>query len=270
VGARVRAEGTARRRSADGALWSVSPRDSRGLDPVRRPPSGRRNRHFRSALIWRTAPTPPPSRAQASAREKTRPRRTPRGAIRVPPSSAPCGSALSAGAENARLPVARGHPSTRRRGRPEAPGQHQKVRPDACSLVACICVRRRLRRPTPVCHTQWSELQSTTLACHTQRSELQSTRFLEESRLWTERGSVVRIGWWLVFLLGGVLLGVGGLTVLTGTIQFLMVCLGVLLSPWRSIDGQEGSTTSESGRSHPAAGDPKAQTRQAQTRGSSK
>jgi hypothetical protein len=38
----------------------------------------------------------------------------------------------------------------------------------------------------------------------------------------------MRVRWWLVFLAAGVLLGVMGLTLLTGTAQFLVVCLGVL------------------------------------------
>lgn len=36
------------------------------------------------------------------------------------------------------------------------------------------------------------------------------------------------VRWWLVFVLGGVLLGVVGLTLLTGTVQFVVVVLGVL------------------------------------------
>jgi hypothetical protein len=38
----------------------------------------------------------------------------------------------------------------------------------------------------------------------------------------------MRVRWWLVFLIGGVLLSVVGLTVLSVTIRFLAVCLGVL------------------------------------------
>ena len=34
---------------------------------------------------------------------------------------------------------------------------------------------------------------------------------------------------WLVFLLGGVLLGVVGVTLLSGTAQFLVACLGLLV-----------------------------------------
>ena len=36
------------------------------------------------------------------------------------------------------------------------------------------------------------------------------------------------VRWWLVFVLGGVLLGVVGLTLLSGTVQFVVVALGVL------------------------------------------
>jgi hypothetical protein len=39
----------------------------------------------------------------------------------------------------------------------------------------------------------------------------------------------MRVDWWLVFVLGGVLLGVVGMLLLNGTVQFLAVCLGVLL-----------------------------------------
>jgi hypothetical protein len=40
---------------------------------------------------------------------------------------------------------------------------------------------------------------------------------------------MMRIRWWLVFVLVGVLLVVVGLTVLGGNAQFLVFCLGVLL-----------------------------------------
>jgi hypothetical protein len=40
---------------------------------------------------------------------------------------------------------------------------------------------------------------------------------------------MMRVRWWLVFLLGGVVLVVVGLTVLGGNAQFLVFCLGVLL-----------------------------------------
>jgi Flp pilus assembly protein TadB len=36
------------------------------------------------------------------------------------------------------------------------------------------------------------------------------------------------VRWWLVFVLSGVLLGVVGLTLLSGTVQFVAVALGVL------------------------------------------
>jgi hypothetical protein len=38
----------------------------------------------------------------------------------------------------------------------------------------------------------------------------------------------MRVRWWLVFLFGGVLLGVVALTLVSGTAQFLVFCLGVL------------------------------------------
>lgn len=39
---------------------------------------------------------------------------------------------------------------------------------------------------------------------------------------------MMRVRWWLVFVLIGVLLAVVGLTVLGGNAQFLVFCLGVL------------------------------------------
>ena len=36
------------------------------------------------------------------------------------------------------------------------------------------------------------------------------------------------VRWWLVFVLSGVLLGVVGLTLLSGSVQFVVVVLGVL------------------------------------------
>jgi hypothetical protein len=38
----------------------------------------------------------------------------------------------------------------------------------------------------------------------------------------------MRVRWWLVFVLGGVLLGVVALTLMSGTVQFLVLVLGVL------------------------------------------
>ena len=46
--------------------------------------------------------------------------------------------------------------------------------------------------------------------------------------IWDRKVRVLRVRWWLVVLLSGVVLGVVELTVLSGTVQFLAVCLGVL------------------------------------------
>ena len=46
----------------------------------------------------------------------------------------------------------------------------------------------------------------------------------------------MRIGLWLVFVFGGVVVGVTGATLLSGTARFLVICVGVVLvalAPYR-------------------------------------
>ena len=55
---------------------------------------------------------------------------------------------------------------------------------------------------------------------------------------------MMRVRWWLVFVLGGVVLAVVGLTLLSGTAQFLVFCLGVLFvvfALFRRAGGQDYS-----------------------------
>ena len=54
----------------------------------------------------------------------------------------------------------------------------------------------------------------------------------------------MRVRWWLVFLFGGLLLGVVGLTLLSGTVQFVAVFLGVafvVLALYRRAGGTDYS-----------------------------
>ena len=62
---------------------------------------------------------------------------------------------------------------------------------------------------------------------------------------------MMRVRWWLVCALMGVLLAVVGLTVLGGNAQFVVFCLGVLFVVSRYFDGREGRTTIENRRCHP-------------------
>ncbi len=52
----------------------------------------------------------------------------------------------------------------------------------------------------------------------------------------------MRVRWWLVFVLAGVVLAVVGLALLGGTAQFLVLCLGLLfvaLALFRRAGGQD-------------------------------
>jgi hypothetical protein len=54
----------------------------------------------------------------------------------------------------------------------------------------------------------------------------------------------MHVRWWLVFLLGGALLAVVGLTLLSGTLQFVVVFLGVafvVLALYRRAGGTDYS-----------------------------
>jgi hypothetical protein len=54
----------------------------------------------------------------------------------------------------------------------------------------------------------------------------------------------MRVRWWLVFLFGGLLLGVVGLTLLSGIVQFVAVFLGVafvVLALYRRAGGTDYS-----------------------------
>jgi hypothetical protein len=52
----------------------------------------------------------------------------------------------------------------------------------------------------------------------------------------------MRVRWWLVFLVGGLLLGLFGILVLGGTAQFVAACLGVafiVLAAYRRAGGTD-------------------------------
>ena len=68
----------------------------------------------------------------------------------------------------------------------------------------------------------------------------------------------MRVRWWLVFALGGVVLGVVGATLLSGIGQFLVVCLGVLFVVFALYQRAGGTDYSRERPVPPGSGPPAA------------